>query len=124
MPIRIERQPRLVDPAKALGDAAAVHLGREAAAILAASQAVVPVGSGRLKASGRVEVERRPAGVVAMVGYGGHEAPYAMAVHEDLTATHATGGPKYLEAPARVRFAGLARRLAQTLNGVLRRGGR
>ena len=59
------------------------------------SQRRVPVDTGNLKASARIDPATQRS-MVATVGYGGTSAAYALAVHE----LHRTKS-KYLEAPAR-----------------------
>ena len=59
------------------------------------SQRRVPVDTGNLKSSARIDPATERA-AVATVSYGGTAAAYALAVHE----LHATKS-KYLEAPAR-----------------------
>ena len=73
--------------AKALNDVAQEVYGE--------SQRIVPVDTGNLKGSGRVE-PATPENLVAIVSYGGTAAEYALPVHE----LHPTKS-KYLEAPAR-----------------------
>lgn len=61
----------------------------------------VPVDLGALKGSIRADGPHDADGKVsASVVAGGPAAPYAVVVHEDLTAHHDVGGPKYLERPA------------------------
>lgn len=69
----------------------------------------VPVFSGQLKASGRVDkypVDFSGALAYAAIAYGGpagsghgqtQDVDYALAVHEDLSAYHAHGNAKYVE---------------------------
>jgi hypothetical protein len=64
-------------------------------AVKTKAQAYTPVQSGVLRASaevGPVEVARD-----TVTGSVAFTAPYALAVHEDLAASHATGGAKFLE---------------------------
>ncbi|MBX3139853.1 MAG: HK97 gp10 family phage protein [Trueperaceae bacterium] len=63
--------------------------------VFAESQREVPVDTGNLRASGRVE-PALPERLTATVSYGGTAAGYAVIVHE----THKTKS-KYLERPAR-----------------------
>ena len=85
----------------------AVEKGQIKAAkmLLKASQKVVPVGdgtrqaAGTLKRSGFVSVSGKGLDTVCTVGY---TAPYAIYVHENLSARHKAGKiAKYLEKPAR-----------------------
>lgn len=74
--------------------------------IFSESQRSVPVDTGNLKASARLEYARG-AGMTAEVTYGGTAAGYAVVVHE----AHPSRS-KYLERPARetlARFAELTR---------------
>lgn len=81
-----------------LAAAAAVPMATDsieetATAIYDRSQELVPVLTGALKSSGRVEV----GGLLATISYGGSDAPYGAIVHEDLTLTHVNGQAKFLE---------------------------
>lgn len=100
-------------------------LRAEAERIMAASKRLVPVDTGALRASGRVE---GPVwgGETVSVGllYGGPAAPYAVYVHENLAARHPTGQAKYLEQPVNEATAGLGDRLAERLRRALERLGR
>lgn len=60
--------------------------------VMARSQALVPIDTGELKASGYVRLG--PGGKVEI----GYSAPYALAVHERLNVRHRQGQAKYLEA--------------------------
>lgn len=81
----------------------------EATFELPLTKAIVPVATGNLRASGRVE--RGPAApdqaAMAAIVYGGpagsgpgqtEDVDYALIVHEDLTAHHPHGQAKYIEA--------------------------
>lgn len=89
---------------KAANEAAAIEAKYE----LPLTKKIVPVNTGQLRASGRVE--RGPAGqdmaAMAAIVYGGpsgsgqgqtEEVNYAVAVHEDLYAYHKHGQAKYIE---------------------------
>lgn len=54
--------------------------------LLKASRPMVPVDTGRLKASGKVEVRGKGLGATALAVY---EAPYAIFVHENVGVYHA-----------------------------------
>lgn len=73
----------------------------EAQAIMNESKKIVPVDTGALKTSGRVDnPEITPSDITVTIGYGGPSAPYAEIVHEDPTANHSPGKTyKYLEIP-------------------------
>lgn len=94
----------------ALGSA----LYQEATEVLNASQLIVPVDTGDLKASGMVtEPTDTGTGVEVIVGYGGSTLDYALTVHEDLNAWHEEGSQaKYLEQPALEAVEGMGMRLA------------
>lgn len=92
MPVRItsiERVLRSVGKAKTDG-AIKIREGLEkcAGVVYRKSQGYVPVDTGALKASGRVEVSGQGNGARASVVYGGPTAHYALYVHEDLTKHH------------------------------------
>lgn len=95
---RLEQQKR--DAERALDE--------EAASVGAESDANVPVDTGELKESRRIE--RR--GLEASVGY---TAPHALAVHEDLTASHDDGKAKFLEDAIRNRVSRFGRDIAQKI---------
>lgn len=100
--------------------------------IMAASQELVPVDTGNLRASGHVELPRQVAGEVQVVlGYGGpagsgnfggttnpEDAGYALRVHEDLQAHHVVGQAKFLEAA----YIDYSPRVVPHLLSVLRGG--
>lgn len=77
----------------------------EANSVLNESKKIVPVDTGALKSSGRVEPPQITGGGVSVqITYGGAAAPYALIVHEDPDARHKSGKSyKYLEIPARAR---------------------
>lgn len=60
----------------------------------------VPVRTGMLKSTGRVEEPRWRGDVVTcQLKYGGPDAPYAKDVHERANVYHPVGQFKYLQAP-------------------------
>ena len=75
------------------------------------SQRAVPVDTGNLRGSGRIEPAREGESPRAIIEYGGTAADYALAVHE----THATSS-KFLERPARE----YARKFLDDIGGNLR----
>jgi hypothetical protein len=86
-------------------------LQEEAQAILNASQGIVPVDTGALKASGKVSEVVSESGALSInVSYGSDEVGYAQYVHE----IHKTQ-PKFLERPLRAAVGGFERRLADKL---------
>lgn len=78
------------------------------------SQELVPVDTGRLKASGFIETRDTAAGVGVFVGYGRFGIPhYAGFVHERLDLRHATGKQaKFLEAAVNEHIGDFERRVA------------
>lgn len=130
--------------APALGGA----LYREAQGILAQSQALVPVDTGALLASGYVTTPQRSSDrVTVTVGYGGvaggmvspataamyfqtgphgHRASgerdpaiYAIYVHENLEAHHPVGSAKFLELPFNAAKRGMTARIAADMRAEL-----
>lgn len=83
---------RLDKIGKGIQKTAVTALGQEAEEIIDASQPLVPVDTGALKAS--YYVNETQAGVKA-----GYSADYAMKVHEDLNMDHRIGEAKFLEKP-------------------------
>lgn len=86
---------------------------QEAMLIFTASQELVPVDTGRLRASGGVSPPMGPSGTVVI--YFG--ANYALAVHE----LHSSKG-KYLEIPFKQALPGLAARMAKRTELLAARG--
>ncbi len=74
----------------------------------------VPVKFGNLRATGHVEKVRRVGKTLSVrLVYGGPSAPYALIVHEDLVARHASPtSAKYLERPLVDAAPGMPARLA------------
>jgi hypothetical protein len=97
--------------------AAAGALFREGERIMTRSKRdFVPVLTGALRASGRVEPPQiAGTEITVILGYGGASAPYALVVHEDLQAHHTVGSAKYLEIPRNEAVAGMDARLAADL---------
>jgi hypothetical protein len=144
VPLEITGADRVKAALAALGPKARVTLDaalyQEGERIMADSKATyVPVDTGTLRASGRVDPPMQEGGVtVVTLGYGGPSAQYALAVHENPRAGH-TGGfspsgrPyahyakvgewKYLETPWKAAAAGLVERLASELERVVHAGG-
>lgn len=88
----------------------AVGLEREARDCLVDSQARVPYSSGYLHDSGDVSVPV-VSGQTCEVRCG-YTAPYAVRVHEDLSAHHPHGQAKFLESAVLERLGGMSLRLA------------
>lgn len=107
-----------------LGGAAAVReVGKalywEANEAFNKSQGLVPVATGRLKSSGRVEMPKQEAGGVSVeIAYG---TPYALAVHERLDTHHASPTQaKFLEQPVVQQTSGMGGRIADRVEATFR----
>jgi hypothetical protein len=93
----------------------------EAAEVLDASQMLVPVESGRLKASGFVDgphVNRARHSVSATVGY---DHPEAGAIHEGSHWGIQLKAPKFLQRPARAARKRFVERIAASVRATLSR---
>lgn len=89
----------------------------------------VPVDTGALRASGHVQpAVWQGAKVEVEFGFGGPAAPYALYVHENLTAHHPVGQAKYLESPLLAAVQGMpgvmARRVSDAIRQSFQRLGR
>ena len=83
------------------------------------SQGLVPVATGRLKSSGRVQVPRMEGSQVTVdIAYG---TPYGLYVHENLQANHASPTQaKFLETPVVQQVDGMGSRIADRVEATLR----
>jgi len=95
---------------RALGGA----LYREAQGVMAQALPLTPILTGALRRSGHVdEPEITGSGAFVTLGFGGDAAPYAVYVHENLTARHTPPTQaKFLEQPLNDAVDGMADRLA------------
>lgn len=102
--------------------AAARALTEEGERIMAEAKGQTPVDTGALRASGHVRPPEMSSGgqVSVELVFGGAAAPYALYVHEDLSARHVVGTAKFLERPMLAASRGVADRLAH----AIRRGAR
>jgi hypothetical protein len=92
-------------------DAVGAAVQREAEYELTLTQEQVPVRTGQLKLSGRVEPADESMIVASVLVYGGPagsggpnqtvDVDYALVVHEDLETPHRVGKAKYVEDPVR-----------------------
>jgi hypothetical protein len=82
------------------------------------SQDLVPVDTGRLKSSGRVEMPVVTGNnVVVQIAYG---TEYALPVHENLEAYHASPTQaKYLEQPVLAQINGMGDRIAKAIDKAI-----
>jgi len=73
-------------------------LVRQAEGIMGTAKALCPVDTGALRASGHVQAPVVDGSRISVtLGFGGPAAPYAVYVHENLTAHHPVGQAKFLE---------------------------
>lgn len=81
------------------------------------SQVLVPVDTGRLKASGFIQTRRTSRGVSGVVGYApGSNPPYAAIVHERLDLNHESPTQaKFLEVAVMNNFEGFRQRLVTAI---------
>jgi len=96
-------------------------LYEEGERIMGESKLVVPVDTGTLKSSGHVTLPQKVGRFVRVVlSYGGAAAPYAIYVHENLTARHKPPTRnKYLEEPFKKAWAGMAERIGRRIRAAL-----
>ena len=97
----LENLEKVAKRAAAADAVIAKQMYTEATTVLNESKRIVPVDTGALKGSGRVERPQvKPGDISVEISYGGAAAKYAWYVHEDPSATHAPGTTyKYLEIP-------------------------
>jgi hypothetical protein len=102
---------------KAVQDVIAINEGLDKAAVVLynKSQELVPVDTGRLKASGQIANNgKKGFGAETLVEYGGPEAPYAFIVHERLDVHH--------EPPTQAKYLTAAvNRTRGTMTNILKR---
>jgi len=93
-----EMSGRLKRMAATVPDQVERALFQEAQIEMTESKRRCPVATGALKGSGTVfRPERNGRTVSVTLAYGGVAAPYAIYVHEDLSAHHPNGEAKFLE---------------------------
>lgn len=120
----LEGTKELMAVLKRLGTRAPVAAGRalfrEAEAIMTSAKGRTPVDTGALQGSGHVELpDVDMTGAQVVLGFGGAAAPYAIFVHEDLTARHTVGEAKFLEKSVDEARRGMEQRLAADLRREL-----
>ena len=97
---------------------------QEAEKIITSAKQLTPVNTGALHDSGLAQFpDHEGTALKQELGFGGVAAPYAIYVHEDMTANHVVGQAKFLEIPFREAQVGLAERLIRTMRGYLARNG-
>lgn len=116
----VRHMRRLPDVARAGIEEAVVIEGE---VILQRAEGFVPVETGALRDSGRVEdpVHERYRVSVDVV-FGNQEVQYAWVVHEDMQTRREDGIAKYLEMPAVQEFSPGHQRFSQTVARRLRSG--
>lgn len=89
--------------------------------IMARSQPLVPVLTGLLRSTGRVDlVPAEGLGVAVLLSYGGEGlAPYAVYVHERTGLHHPVGQDHYLSQPLYEATAGMMERLNAAVHAAL-----
>jgi len=92
--------------------------------VMTASKQVVPVKTGALMNTGKVEFPVESGKEISLtLGYGSESVGYAVYVHENLNAVNWTrpgSGPKYLEAPLHERQDKLGERIAQAIEAAIK----
>lgn len=107
---------------QAAAQVAAAALFREGERIMTVAKGRTPVDTGALRGSGHVvPPETTAAGATVLLGFGGSAAPYAIYVHEDLTARHVVGEAKFLERSVDEARRGMDARLAADVKAQLER---
>ncbi|HEX6827147.1 MAG TPA: hypothetical protein VF077_12590 [Nitrospiraceae bacterium] len=93
----------------------------EGLTIMARSQPLVPVDTGLLRSTGRVDlVPAEGLGVAVLLSYGGEGlAPYAVYVHERTGLHHPVGQDHYLSQPLYEATAGMLERLSAAVHTAL-----
>lgn len=95
-------------------------LFNEAQPIMTASKQQCPVDTGALRATGNVEKpEFHGDSVTVRLTYGGAAAPYAIYVHENVSAHHPVGNAKFLEVPLRAAIPGLVNGMTERIKQKL-----
>jgi hypothetical protein len=103
-------------------EALAVGMYLEAESIMSVSKRQVPVDTGRLRATGFVQLPVVSGSEISVtMGYGTN---YAIFVHEITTARHRVGKAKYLQDPLEMSAQGMASRVARRAASQLVRGPR
>lgn len=104
---------RLERLARDFPDEVARALYAEAQEIRTVSMRRTPVDTGTLRASHMVSEPTIQGNTIEVrIGVGGPAAPYALYVHENLSARHGVGQAKFLESAVLEAMPTLARRIA------------
>jgi hypothetical protein len=98
--------------------AAALH--EEAEELMTEAKRRTPVDTSALRSSGHVQIPQVDQDSVSVtLAFGGPAAPYAVYVHEDLTANHPVGQAKFLESVLTEAAPNLPARIARRVAGDL-----
>lgn len=99
-----------------LRERAATALYQEAEIEMTEAKKRTPVDTGALRSSGFVEPPVASGDEISVrLGFGGPAAPYAIIVHEDLSALHPVGQAKFLESTILESAPYMAARVAKRL---------
>lgn len=113
-------QRELEKLAKKYPGATAAALYEEGLAIDAASAKLVPVDTGRLRATHYTAPPRDEGKQIKVeIGYG---TEYGLKVHEDMRARHTTGQAKFLEVPFKASKRGYASRVSDRIKKHVEKG--
>jgi hypothetical protein len=108
---------RLAAAGVKIQDVAATALYEFAQEIRTESMKRTPVDTGALRASHVVSAPTRSGNTVEVrIGVGGPATPYAIYVHENLSASHTVGRSKFLESAVLDAVPTMARRIAARIH--------
>lgn len=118
MPIVFDYKPPAIDASAALK--AAGEIGVEAAGKtwLDASQPLVPVDTGEMKASGKAEKEGPLVVAVSYTRTGADGYNVAARQHEDMTLHHDVGQAKFLEQPMHADAPAILTAMAEPIRAL------
>lgn len=123
MTIKVEGLEQATKAIKAKGtayrQAVAKAVFSEAQALLTESKILVPVITGNLKSSGRVNM-KEGGDIEAVISYGDPTVPYALRVHEEPRPPTSNGTYKYLETPFKEASGKYAARIAANAKKYMR----
>jgi len=98
----------------------AAALNEEHEKIMTLAKERTPVDTGALRASGHVVPPRIVARSIQSIGaFGGTAAPYAIVVHENLSAFHRVGRSKFYESAVQDRVSNIGPAVRNAVRGYL-----
>lgn len=98
----------------------AAALNEQHESIMTLAKERTPVDTGALRASGHVVPPRIIARSIQSIGaFGGTAAPYAIIVHENLTAFHRVGRSKYYQSAVQDRTSKIGPAVRNAVRGYL-----